>query len=144
MTEPLTVAQARSYNPLNLAFLGDSVYEELVREKILLEGNTNVSSLHKKAVLRVRASYQAASVGIIEKMLTEEEADILRRGRNASPHTVPKSSSVSDYRRATSLEALFGYLKLLCREERIRELFEAIYNAESGECHEKTGEKTEP
>lgn len=125
--ETITVEKARSYNPLTLAFLGDSVYEELVREKIVLLGSRSSKILHKKAVEKVRASYQSIGVGIIEDILTEEEADILRRGRNATG-SVPKSCNMQEYRRATALETLFGYLRLIGDEERIRELFELIFN----------------
>ena len=125
-----TKEQAKSYSPLTLAFLGDSVYEMLVRHKITLDGACPVRKLHNKAVEKVRASYQAAGVKAIEEMLTEEEADIIRRGRNANS-TVPKSSSVTEYRLATGLETLFGYLYLIGETDRIEELFEVIYEGES-------------
>jgi ribonuclease-3 family protein len=122
----ISKVQARSYSPLTLAFLGDSVYELLVRQKIVENGSCPVRKLHNKAVGKVRASYQAEGVRLIEPLLSEEEADILRRGRNANSH-VPKSSSVEDYRLATGLETLFGYLHLSGQAGRIEELFEKIY-----------------
>lgn len=122
----LTEKQAAAYSPNVLAFYGDCVYEELVRRRIVLEHQTNAGQLHNLAVERVRASYQSAAVSVIEPMLTEREADILRRGRNAGGISVPKSAKPSDYRRATALETLFGYLSLIGGEERLNELFNAI------------------
>ena len=78
---------------------------------------------------KVRAKYQSASVSVIEPMLTEREADILRRGRNAGGISVPKSSKPSEYRRATALETLFGSLSLIGRYDRLEELFSAICEA---------------
>ena len=85
--------------------------------------------LHDLAVEQVRASYQSRAVDVIEPMLTEKESDILRRGRNAGGISVPKSAKPSEYRRATALEALFGYLSLSGQQERIEELFTAICEA---------------
>ena len=120
----------RNYSPLTLAFLGDSVYELLVRHKIVSDGSCPVKKLHNKAVAKVRASYQAAGVKAVESLLTDEESDIIRRGRNANS-TVPKSASVGEYRMATGLETLFGYLYLIGEHRRIEELFEVIYEGES-------------
>lgn len=126
MTKIITEKEARGYSPNVLAFYGDSVYEMLVRNRIVAEHQTNAGQLHNMAVERVRASYQSEAVNVIEPMLCEDEADILRRGRNAGGVSVPKSAKPSEYRRATALEALFGYLSLTGRFERIEELFEAI------------------
>jgi ribonuclease-3 family protein len=123
---------ARGYSPLTLAFLGDGVYTLLVRGKLVLKGSCPVRKLHSRAVAKVRASYQAAGVRAIESMLTEEEADMIRRGRNANS-AVPKSASVDDYRLATGLETLFGYLHLIGDEARILELFEVIYGETGSE-----------
>ena len=127
--EKLTEKEAAAYSPNILAFYGDSVYEALVRGCIVREHQTNAGRLHDLAVERVRASYQSEAVSVIEPMLDEREADILRRGRNAGGISVPKSAKPSEYRRATALEALFGYLALCGREERAAELFETICNA---------------
>lgn len=124
--EFLTEKQAAAYSPNVLAFYGDCVYEELVRRRIVLEHQTNAGRLHNLAVERVRASYQSAAVAVIEPLLTEREADILRRGRNAGGISVPKSAKPSEYRRATALEALFGYLSLTGQQERLNVLFDAI------------------
>jgi len=125
--EVITKEQARNFNPLALAFLGDGVYEVLVRQKIILNANLSVRKLHAASVEKVRASYQALGVERIMPLLSCEEADIIRRGRNTNSR-LPKSASVSEYRLATGLEALFGYLALIGEHERVEELFEVIYN----------------
>ena len=125
----LTEKEAAGYSPNVLAFYGDSVYEVRVRRRVVLDGNTNAGRLHDLSVEQVRAKYQAAAVSVIEPMLTEREADILRRGRNAGGISVPKSSKPSEYRRATALEALFGYLSLIGQHDRLEELFGAICEA---------------
>ena len=124
---PLSPDAARQYSPLALAFLGDSVYEVMVREMLLREGNRPARELHSQAVAHVRAAYQAAAAGRIAEMLTPEEADILRRGRNASGISVPKHATPADYRKATGFECLFGYLYLCGQTERLRELFSVIW-----------------
>lgn len=130
MKENLTERDVNQYSPLSLAFLGDSVYEQLVREKILLSANMPASKLHKLKVSRVCAEYQSRAVEVIMQVLTEKEQAVLKRGRNATGNTVPKHASAVDYRRATGLECLFGYLHLLGEEQRICELFELIWNME--------------
>ena len=122
----LSDKEASLYSPNILAFYGDSVYEVMVRRYIILNHRTNAGRLHEMAVERVRASYQSEAVGAIEPLLTEKEADILRRGRNAGGISVPKSAKPSEYRRATALEALFGYLSLTGQQERLETLFDAI------------------
>ena len=104
--------------------MGDAVYELLVRERIVLKANRPVSELHLQAVEQVRASY-----AVIEPLLTEEEAAALKRGRNLNSVKPPKNGNVRDYRRATGLESLFGYLYVQGRLERINELFLAIETA---------------
>lgn len=125
----MTEREAAAYSPNVLAFYGDSVYEVLVRKIIVSEHQTNAGKLHSLAVQRVRASYQSKALGIIEPLLSEKEADIVRRGRNAGGICVPKSSNPAEYRRATALETLFGYLSLCGFNERIQELFDAIIKA---------------
>ena len=125
--------EINQYGPLALAFLGDVIYEKLVREYIILKGNMPVSKLHSLSVKKVCAEYQARAVELIREKLTEEEQDVLRRGRNASGITAPKHSTVAEYRAATALECLFGYLHLAGRDERIEELFEIIWNIETDE-----------
>ena len=125
----LTEKEAAGYSPNVLAFYGDSVYEVLVRNRVVALHSTNAGKLHDMAVERVRATYQSEAVSVIEPMLTEKEADILRRGRNAGGISVPKSAKPSEYRRATALETLFGYLSLTGQDERIETLFDAICEA---------------
>lgn len=125
----MTEREAAAYSPNVLAFYGDSVYELLVRRSVVLRGNTHAGRLHDLAVEQVRASYQSKAVEVIEPLLTEQEADILRRGRNAGGISVPKSAKPSEYRRATALEALFGYLSLSGQQERVEQLFAAICEA---------------
>lgn len=130
MEKNLTEREVNQYSPLALAFLGDSVYDLLVREKILLAANLPASKLHNIKVKRVCATYQSLAVEAVMPMLDEKEAAILKRGRNATGNTVPKNSSAIDYRRATALECLFGYLFLLNKKERIDELFQVIWDME--------------
>ena len=115
------------YSPLTLAFLGDAVYEQLVRERLVLTANMPVKKLHSAAGERVRASFQSKAVEEILPLLDEEELAVFKRGRNATGNTVPKSSDPVEYRRATALETLFGYLFLLGNSERIVELFDKIW-----------------
>ncbi|MBR1739131.1 MAG: ribonuclease III [Ruminococcus sp.] len=121
----MTPQEARQYSPLTLAFLGDSVYEQLVRERLVLMANRPAGELHRLAVEKVRAEYQSAGVLklIDEGRLSDEELDIFRRGRNSKVNP-PKHSTFMEYRNATGLECLFGYLYLTAQTERIRELFE--------------------
>jgi ribonuclease-3 family protein len=125
----LSKEQARTYSPLTLAFLGDSYYELLVRQKITLEHNMSAGKLHRAAVEKVRASFQASAAEKITELLTEEEAEIFRRGRNATG-SIPRSSNPSEYRKATGLETLFGWLVLIGENKRAEQLFEIIYNTE--------------
>ncbi|MFP4698121.1 MAG: Mini-ribonuclease 3 [Eubacteriales bacterium] len=102
----------RTYSPLVLAFIGDAVYELLVRTKIVAEGNAPVHKLHYKSSGLVKAKTQAIMMQRIEEFLKEEEINIYKRGRNAKSGTNPKNVSVTEYRIATGFEALVGYLYL--------------------------------
>lgn len=108
--------------------MGDAVYEQYVREKLVLTANMPVGKLHKEAVSKVRAAYQSVAVDVITPILSEDELAVMKRGRNATSNTVPKSSNPVEYRRATSLETLFGYLYLLGDTDRIREIFNFIWD----------------
>ena len=116
----------KSMNPLALAFVGDGVFELLVREKLCCESRLPVSALHRQAVEQVCARRQAEDGRRLQSLLTEEEQEVYRRGRNARVHHVPKNAAVADYHAATALEALFGYLYLQGKGERVRELFAAL------------------
>lgn len=116
------------YSPLTLAFLGDSVYEQLVRQRVVLGGNMPVGKLHRSTIQKVCAGFQSKAMETLLPVLSEEETDIYKRGRNATGATVPKHSTPQEYRRATGLEALFGFLYLLGRHERINEIFNIIWD----------------
>lgn len=124
----LDAREVNQYSPLTLAFLGDSVYEQLVRERLVLEANRPVGQLHKMAVERVRANFQARAAQVIAPLLTGEEEAVFKRGRNATANTVPKSSNPLEYRRATGLECLFGYLYLKGETGRLDLLFQQIWD----------------
>lgn len=108
-------------SPLNLAFVGDAVFELLVRQRLVADANRPNAELHKLSVEQVCASAQAAALDKIWPLLTEQEQAVFRRGRNA--HT---SRTGGEYHKATGLEALFGYLFFSGRADRIQELFDAI------------------
>ena len=125
--EMISADDAKQYSPLTLAFLGDCVYEELVRTELVLKANMHAKKLHAEAVKLVRAVYQSeAAHFLLEGHLSEEEEYIFKRGRNSSHIGAPKSAKNSDYRSATGLEALFGFLALTGRNDRIKELYRLI------------------
>ena len=113
----------RSYSPLSLAYIGDAVYEVLVRTILLHHGNMAVNKYHRKASHMVNASAQARMIKELEPMLTEEEMAVYKRGRNAKSYTSAKNASVIDYRLATGFEALIGYLYL---KEDFNRIFELV------------------
>ena len=113
----------RAVSNLGLAHLGDGVYELMVRSWLVLHGKATSRGLHRATVRLVAAPAQAALTEKILPGLSEEEADVFRRGRNTTPHTVPKAASREQYQAATALEALFGYLYLQGKTERLNELF---------------------
>ena len=102
----------RSYSPLTLAYIGDGVYELIIRTILVKSGNCPVNRLHKKASSLVKAGAQSAIMEVIEEELTPEELSVYRRGRNAHSPTMAKHATMADYRRATGFEALMGYLYL--------------------------------
>ncbi len=117
--------KAQSLSPLVLAYVGDAVYELFVRGYVLRTGNAPVNKLHRRSRDLVKAAGQTAFYHRVEGMLTEEEAAVFKRGRNAKSHTMAKNADMMDYRIATGVEALFGYLYLEGRLKRLAELFEA-------------------
>lgn len=124
MQRPFSVQEAKLKNPLSLAYLGDTVWDLLIRQR-LLEGQMQAGALHRRAVRQANAGAQAQAAERIEPLLTEEERDVFRRGQNAhARHAVPKNQDPVAYSRATGLEALMGYLYLVGRGERIVELFD--------------------
>ena len=112
-----------SLSSLGLAHLGDSVYEVMVRSWLCLHGAAKVKDLHRATVSYVAAPAQAKRTERILPFLTQEEQDVFRRGRNTTPHSVPKAASRGEYQTATGLEALFGWLYLQGRTDRLNELF---------------------
>lgn len=116
---------------LGLAHLGDGVYELMVRSWLITHGFAKKNNLHRETVSRVRASYQAQALKRIEGMLEADEVAVAHRGRNAHVGNIPKNASRSEYSHATALEALFGYLYLNGRRDRLNELFSAIMEGES-------------
>lgn len=117
-----TTEKAENYNSLTLAFLGDAVYELEIRRFLCGNGSAPSGVLHKKTVHYVCAAYQAKAYDLLENILTEEEMAVMKRGRNSNGASVPKSSSPQEYRKATGVEALFGYLYLKGNEERINQI----------------------
>ena len=114
----------KAYSPLTLAYIGDAAYELVIRTMVVEKGNRQASQLHRLTTSYVKAQAQAAMIEALEPELTEEELAIYKRGRNAKSNTSAKNASILDYRKATGLEALIGYLYLSGREERVLFLIE--------------------
>ena len=110
---------------LGLAHVGDGVYELLVRTRLCVEGHLAAGELHKLTVAQVKAPAQARVMERLLPRLTEEELALYKRARNTHVHGVPQGAKVGEYHAATGLEALFGWLYLLGRSERVQELFSA-------------------
>lgn len=111
--------------PLTLAYVGDAVYELFVRRRLLERGHVRVNDLHKTAVRYVRAAAQAKAVAELLPSLSDEEQDVVRRGRNAKSHAAPKGSDAAEYAASTSFETLAGYLYLAGRYERLEQVLAA-------------------
>lgn len=122
----MTESQIKLKSALTLAFFGDAVYDCLVREYLLERCDAAPGLLHRMAVTVVCAKAQSEALEIISDHLSMSELTITRRGKNASKAAVPRNAAPKDYRAATALEALFGYLSLSDQEERINELFSII------------------
>ena len=111
------------YSPLTLAFLGDAVYSLYVREMLTLTANKPTGKLHKESIEYVNASFQAQMAKIIIPLLNNDELSVFKRGRNAHSSHAPKNQSDADYRYATALETLYGYLFLCGDTERLSYIF---------------------
>ena len=109
-----------------LAHLGDGVYEVMVRSWLILHGKAKARDLHRATVKYVAAPAQAERFERVQPLLSEAESDVFRRGRNTAPHSIPKAASRAQYQTATGLEALFGWLYLQGKTERLNELFSAM------------------
>lgn len=132
----------RQYSPLALAYMGDCIFDLLVRTYLLKQANMPVNKLHQKSKALVNATSQSKMYKYLLDIVTEEERAVLKRGRNAHTNTKAKNATMIDYKNATGLEALFGYLYLIKEEKRIDELFKIcleIMNKENKD--EKTKEK---
>lgn len=131
MEESLTILEAikrdfdckdvdiRTYSPLSLAYIGDAIYDLVIRTIVVERGNRSANHLHKKTVTYVNARVQAKMMDVLEEELTEEEQAVYHRGRNAKSYTSAKNASIIEYRKATGLEALCGYLYLQGEQERM-------------------------
>lgn len=120
----------KSYSPLALAYIGDSIFDLVIRTIVVGKGNTKASQLHKRTSQVVKASAQSQMVEKLLPLMTAEEETIYKRGRNAKSATMAKNATMAEYRRATGLEALMGYLYLDNQFERIVELIQTAMNEE--------------
>lgn len=112
----------RMYSPLVLAYIGDGIYDLVIRSLLVGKGNAQANRLHKKASGLVNAAAQSSMIERLKEELTEEELHVFKRGRNANSATMAKHATMSDYRRATGFEALMGYLYLTGNMKRLIEL----------------------
>lgn len=122
----MSLQEVNRISMLGLAHVGDGVYELLTRTMLCRQGHSAVGELHRLTVARVKAPAQARAAEKLLPLLTEEELAVFKRGRNAHVHGVPQHADVGDYHAATGLEALFGWLYLLGRLERIQQLYDAV------------------
>lgn len=120
------VSDIQMFNPTMLAYIGDAVYELFVRTFLVSKGSSQAGKLHKKAVLFVKAKSQAKIIDKISEYLTEEEKDVVRRGRNAKTTSMPKNAELADYKYATGFEALLGYLYLNNHIDRLLQIMNYI------------------
>lgn len=121
---PLNEVELRTYSALSFAYIGDSVYDMIIRTMVVSKGNNRPNKYHREVIKYVNAKAQTEMMGIIKEYLTEEELTMFRRGRNSKTISPAKNQSHHDYRIATGFEALVGYLYLAGRMERIMELVE--------------------
>ncbi len=132
---PAQMEHPQRLSPLTLAFLGDAVYELMVRHYLTMQGSMPAHLLHQKAVELVRCSAQAQAYRLLEEHLHEDELAILKRGRNNSSVKSPKNADPIEYRMATGVEALFGYLFLSGEQKRLEQLFQMILSKEIQPAH---------
>lgn len=122
----MPVQDVNKISMLGLAHVGDAVYELLYRSKLCTDGHTAVAEMHRMTVAFVRAEAQAEAAAKLLPVLTQDETSVFKRGRNAKVNSMPHNADIGQYHAATGLEALFGWLYLLGRTERINELFNII------------------
>lgn len=121
-TFQLREVDVKEYSPLTLAYIGDCIYDLIIKTIVIHEGNQPVQNLHRKTSSYVKASAQSKMMRVLQNHLTPEEHSVYKRGRNAKSVSPAKNQSVTDYRRATGFEALLGYLYLEKQWERMLEL----------------------
>jgi len=124
----MTKDAARQLSPLTLAYIGDAVYELMVREHLLMSGKGPAGNMHRTAVGLVCACAQCGAAEAILPLLTDAERSLYLRGRNAKAQSIPKNADVEHYRKATGLECLWGYLYLTGDAERLNFLFSSVLN----------------
>ncbi|HYF81849.1 MAG TPA: Mini-ribonuclease 3 [Clostridia bacterium] len=122
----LLISDVKMLNPLVLAYVGDSVYDTFVRTLLVSGGYGQVKKLHKMSIEFVKAKAQAETLAKITEMLTADEQDIVRRGRNTKSSTIPKNADLTDYRYATGFEALIGFLYLTGQVDRLMEVIKMV------------------
>lgn len=121
-----SIEEVRQMSPLTWAYVGDSVYEQYIRTYLINTTRLKPHELHIKAIKYVKAKAQADILQKLEEILTEEEKDIVRRGRNTQTHHIAKNASVQEYMYSTAFEALIGYLYLTKQDERLSEILNKI------------------
>ncbi len=134
---------AKQYSPLTLAYIGDAIYEIIVRTVLVERGNAPVNSLHKHASKLVKAEAQADAYFRIKELLTEEEVSVFKRGRNAKSYTSAKNATIGDYRVATGFEALFGYWYLTGQTERMLSMAKAVIEVSADNGQSVRAEQSE-
>ena len=123
------IEEVKLMPPLVWAYIGDAVYELYIRTNLVNNTKLNPHKLHVEAIKYVKAQAQAKILETITEILTEEEKNIVRRGRNAQNHHLPKNANLDEYSHATAFEALIGYLYLTKQDERLREILEKTFEA---------------
>ena len=118
----------RTYSPLTLAYIGDAIYDLVIRTVVVERANRSANKLHKTVIRYVNAGTQARMITALEEELTEEETAVYHRGRNAKSYTSAKNASIADYRKATGMEALLGYLYLRGETDRLLMLVQRAFD----------------
>ncbi|NBJ91760.1 Mini-ribonuclease 3 [Parablautia muri] len=114
----------RTYSPLTLAYIGDAVYDLVFRTAVVQKGNTSANRLHNRTIQYVKAPAQAVMAEVLMEEFTPEEFAVYKRGKNAKPYTMAKNATMTEYKKATGLEALVGYLYLTDQMDRVLELIQ--------------------
>ena len=126
------LGKINTMSPLTWAYIGDAVYELYIRNYLIDTTNLKPNKLHREAIKYVKASAQAKILEELQDILTDEEKEIVRRGRNAQNHHLPKNANLDDYTHSTAFEALIGYLYLSKQEERLEEILKKSLEINNG------------